>query len=683
MFTRSAALAIFTACMGPHLCAAADSAPDTEWRFIGNDVGQQHFSSLAQINDQSVTELGLEWFADMPTVDGLTGVPLVANGLVYQSGAKGLVFANDVKTGKLAWSFDASIQYPLPVIASWGTRLTRGLALWEGEVITATGDCRLIALDGKTGHQLWEARPCDPKDSKTITGAPRIGGGKVFIGNSNADSGIGRGYVDAFDAASGRHLWRFYIIPGDPAAGFENDAMKMASKTWGKDYWKISGGGSAWDGITYDSTTNLVFVGTDGPSPFDPTQRGAGHGDELFTNSIVALNADTGAYVWHYQTTPVDGWNYAAAMPIMVTDLALKGVKRHVVMQAPKNGFFYVLDAKTGRLINEPKPIIPVTWASRIDMKTGRPVQLDSAKYWLPHHGSALVNPSPMGAHSWMPMSYSPITGLVYIPTMDMTTKISATYTSNKVGAIDIDFYYALSHHLPFKGSLLAYDPVNQRPRWEKVVGLPYQGGTLTTAGNLVFQGTTEGQFVAYRADNGEKLWAYSTQSGILGAPSTVEFQGEQLIFVAAGSGTTSAVGFAPRLSSNRAGPARLLAFTLKGSARLPARSASADVVPLPPRDRPDPALAAKGKDIWGANSCELCHGYNAVGGMGSVPDLRKTNAPTHDLFSAIVLGGLYKTQGMPVFADVITPEQLPALQAYILEQAWLGYDEQHASAGH
>src|SRR6202044_323538 len=249
-----------------------------------------------------------------------------------------------------------------------------------------------------------------------------------FIGNSNADSGIGRGYVDAFDAKTGRRLWRFFTIPGDPSAGFENKAMEMASKTWGEDYWKNSGGGSAWDGMTYDSKLNLLFVGTDGPSPFDPTQRGAGRGDELFTNSIVALNADTGQYVWHYQTTPNDGWNYAATMPIMIADLVIGNQMRHVVMQAPKNGFFYVLDAKTGKLINQPRSIIPVNWASHIDMKTGRPVQLPDAQYWLAQHSRAVVSPSPMGAHNWMPMSYNPATGLVYIPVMDMPTLLSTGY---------------------------------------------------------------------------------------------------------------------------------------------------------------------------------------------------------------------------------------------------------------
>src|ERR1700685_4609933 len=332
------------------ICDAASKpnevTPDTDWRLIGNNPEEQHFSSLTQINDATVGRLGLDWYADMPTLDGMTGVPLVADGVIYQSGSLGTVFANDLRTGKLLWSFDAHIQFPMGVEPSWGSRLSRGLALWEDEVIRATGDCRLIALSRKTGQKLWESQVCDIKNHKTITGAPRVGGGKIFIGNSNGDSGIGRGHVDAFDAATGKHLWRFYTIPGDPALGFENHAMEMASKTWGKDYWKSSGGGSVWDGLTFDPVLNLLYIGTDGASPFDPSKRAENAGDELFTTSIIALNADSGDYVWHYQTTPGDGWNYDATMPIMIADLSIGGHKRRVVMEAPKNGFFYVIDAR-------------------------------------------------------------------------------------------------------------------------------------------------------------------------------------------------------------------------------------------------------------------------------------------------------------------------------------------------
>lgn len=284
--------------------ATPTSAANSEWRLIGGNEYEQHYSPLARINSRNVRSLKLAWYADMPTADGLTGIPIVVDGVVYQSGALGKAWANDVRSGKPLWTFDAGIAFPLGVIPSWGSRLSRGLAVWGDKVLKATGDCRLFALDRRTGARLWEVRPCDPANSKTITGAPRVGDGKVFIGNSNADSGIGRGYVDAYDIESGKHLWRFYSIPGDPANGFENKAMEMASRTWGKEYWEKAGGGSTWEGITYDPRTHFVYIGTDGPSPFDPTKRGEGAGDELFTNAIVAVNADTGEYVWHYSTAP-------------------------------------------------------------------------------------------------------------------------------------------------------------------------------------------------------------------------------------------------------------------------------------------------------------------------------------------------------------------------------------------
>src|SRR5882724_1015457 len=292
---RAANVASDSVAEGPADLRAPLPASNSEWRLIGGGSFEQHFSPLRQVNESTVKQLKLAWFADMPTVDGLTGIPLVADGVVYQSGALGKVWASDVRTGKLLWSYDAQIKFPMGLVPSWGSRLSRGLALWQDKVLRATGDCRLMALDRRTGVQLWEVHPCDPKDHKTITGAPRVGAGKVFIGNSNADLGIGRGYVDAYDIATGKHLWRFFTIPGDPSKGFENKAMEMASKTWGADYWKHSGGGTAWDGITYDPVTNLVYIGTDGASPYDPEERGSIGGDELFTNAIVAVNADTGA----------------------------------------------------------------------------------------------------------------------------------------------------------------------------------------------------------------------------------------------------------------------------------------------------------------------------------------------------------------------------------------------------
>ena len=670
--------AVIASLLALGLRAVADpGAPqkqDTDWPLIGGNDYEQHYSPLTQINAGNVKNLKLAWYADMPTRDGLTGVPIVIDGVVYQSGGLGKAWAHSARTGKLLWEFDAGIKFPLGVVPSWGARLSRGLAVWDDKVLKASGDCRLFAIDRKTGWKRWEAQACDPAEYRTITGAPRVGDGKVFMGNANADSGVGRGYVDAYDIATGKRLWRFYTMPGDPALGFEDDAMAMAAKTWGKEYWKTVGGGSTWEGITYDPRTDLVYIGTDGPSPVSPSERPPG-GDELFMNAIVAVNADTGEYVWHYTTTPQDGWNYAATFPVILADLTFDGERREVILNAPKNGFFYVHDARTGELLNEPKPIIPINWASRIDMSSGRPVVNVDAQYWLKgDSGPAVVSPSSMGARNWMPMSFSPQTGLVYIPTTDyaMAVKIDRT---NLVGGLDIDFYHAEKHGMSFKGELLAWDPIAQIPRWRVDIGRPYQGGTLATAGNLVFQGTTGGRFNAWRADTGELLWSFRAGSGILGAPSTVTVDGEQLVLVPAGTGSTSSVIFAPDFADRADGPARLLAFSLSGNASLPATPVSAPPpLPQPAAPQPHADLALKGKAIWDALGCELCHGVRVQGGIGSVPDLRRMTPEKYTVFSEVVRGGALLASGMPVFGEWLTEDELPALKAYIIEQAWIAY---------
>jgi len=384
------------------------------------------------------------------------------------------------------------------------------------------------------------------------------------------------------------------------------------------------------------------------------------------------VNADTGAYVWHYSTTPGDGWNYDAIVPVTLADLSIGGQSRHVVMSSPKNGFFYVLDAHTGKLINEPKPIVPVNWASRIDMGTGRPVPLDNAKYWLKGPQGAVVSPSDNGARNWMPMSYSPQTGLVYIPAMNSPVFMASAADGNS--AVD-DPYYPLEHKLPFKGTLLAWDPIKQQARWERDVGPPVEGGILSTAGNLVFQGTTAGHFNAYQADTGEKLWSFPTGSGVLAAASTVEIDGNQLILVAAGSGTTSWLGLtASKLVGAATGPTRLLAFSLNGTAQLPSSTTRLEPFPKPPAPEADAALAKQGEDIFNGRGCVMCHGLAMDVGAGSVPDLRRINEVTYALFSQIVRGGLYKDAGMPVFADAIREDELPALKAYIIREAWKNY---------
>ncbi len=660
--------------------AQRTGAQSSDWKLIGGNDYEQHFSTHSEINSNNISDLKLEWYADIPTRDGLTGVPIVVDGVIYQSGGLGKAWAHDARTGEQLWEFDAQIEFPLGVVPSWGARLSRGLAVWEDKVLKASGDCRLFALNRFTGEKIWEVRSCDTNEGRTITGAPRVGDGKVFIGNADADSKAGRPHVDAYDIATGRHLWRFYTIPGDPALGFENKTMEMASKTWGESYWLNAGGGSVWEGITYDPRTDLVIIGTDGASPFDPRLRGNPTGDELFTAAIVALKADTGEYVWHYSTTPQDGWNYSSTMPIVLADLTMEGQQRAVVMNAPKNGFFYVHDARTGDLLNEPKPIVDINWASGVDMKTGRPMKLDDAQYWLKGEGGAVVSPSPMGAHNWMPMSFSPQSGLVYIPVSDYPALMTSN-PNNLVGFTEVNFYYSKENGGPFSGELLAWDPIKQRPQWRRKIGRPYQGGVLTTAGNIVLQGSTKGTLNAYEARTGELLWSFSTISGVLGAPSTAIVDGVQMIFVAAGSGSTSAVSFAPDFSDRADGPARLLAFSLHGNARLPKPSLEATPIERPSVAEPTPELAESGKRIWDANGCELCHGYRVVGGSGSIPDLSRVPSLPPEAFDAIIRQGVFVQSGMPDFGDYISADEAHALKAYITSEIWRQYKSQEMSA--
>lgn len=657
--------------------AALPKTPEggSAWNLAGGNSDAQHFSALSQINTANVKRLGLAWYADYPSKDGAVGVPMVANGLVFESVGLGRVFAVDVRTGKLVWSYDAQIKFPLQVTSAWGSRLSRGVALWKSELLMATGDCRLIALDQRTGSRIWQTQACDPS-IKTITAAPSVGGNEVFIGNSDADSGQGRGDVSAYDARTGARLWRFYTMPGNPADGFKDPAMAMAAKTWGRDYWKVAGGVSVWDSMTYDAKLGLIYFGTDGASPFPPPARGNDRGDELFSTCIVALNARTGKLVWYYQTTPGDGWNYDATMPIVIADMTIAGRKRRVVMEAPKNGFFYVLDAHTGKLLNRPQPLVPITWASGIDMKTGRPIELQAAKYWLAPGHAAVVNPSPVGAHSWMPMAYSPVTGLVYVPVINMPSLIKLNPDVG-VGGLDIDFYYALNHHLPFKGILVGWDPLRQQARWHVDVGPPYEGGALATAGNLVFQGRASGSLVAYRADTGQVLWSRDTGSSIIGAPSTVEIDGAQLILVAGGSGTSSSLGAYKKMAGNPGGPARLFAFRLGGTATVSVTRPAPLPFPKPTLPRPDAKLIKAGYVVWNESGCEVCHGFEAEGGLGSVPDLRRSLIVMSPAFQQVVIGGQFTAAGMPIFRGSIRPDQIEPLRAYIVAQAWRAYDRQ------
>ncbi len=655
-------------------------AASADWPLLGRNADMQHNSPLAQINDGTVGRLGLEWMADMPTPDGLVGNPLVVDGVVYQGGPMARVYANDLKTGKLLWSFDPKIK-TTTLLVYWAQRVNRGLAVSGDKVFIGAADCRLYALDRKTGKKIWDAVACDATGKSglfAITGAPRVGGGMVFIGNACGDSGFGRGHVDAFDQRTGQRKWRFYTVPANPALGRQKTPeLQRAEKTWGTGWYaKSNGCGSVWEAITYDEKLQQVYIGVDGPSPWNPKTRAADAGDELFTNSIVALDARTGKYRWHYKVTPNDGWNYTPTGHIMIAELPIGGSPRRVVMSAPKNGFFYVLDAKSGGFVSA-NNFTPVNWASHIDPKTGRPVVLPDARYWEKADGKAVVLPSVAGGHTWQPMSFNEQTGLVYFPVSVMPTLMESDPNAIVGGVVTHD-YYGFGGDPKWKayGELVAWDPVKQEARWRAPRTLPFNGGTLTTAGNLVFEGTADGKFEAFAADSGKLLWSFDAGGAVQSAPATVEVDGRQFVLVAVGNagamnlGTTMA-----RASSTLATrtPSRLLAFAL--DSKLAYQKPVGKPIPQPPRPRPqDAPLVAKGAAAYEAVGCAYCHGHDVETANGSIKDLRFANAETHDRFAGIVIGGLRAKNGMPAHPQV-SMEEANALQAYILDQAWRGYD--------
>jgi PQQ-dependent dehydrogenase (methanol/ethanol family) len=655
---------------------ATAPAANSEWPLLGGNSDQWQHSPLARINDKNVQKLGLAWVAEMGPGDGLVGNPLVADGVVYQSGPPGQIYANDLRTGKQLWNFypDMEILPGRSWTAYWASHFNRGLALDEKAVFVAS-NCRILAVDRKSGQQLWAAQSCDSSKQYGIPGAPRVGGGKVFIGNSAGDTGGDRGYVDAFDAKTGRHLWRFYTMPGDPSQPFENPQLAMAAKTWGTDYWKYShGANSPWEAITYDPSTDTLYFGTDGPGPWNPVLRAPDAGDELFSNCIIAVNASTGQYLWHYQTTPHDGWNLAAAMHIMLADLPRAGGSRQrVVMTAPKNGFFYVLDAKTGKFISA-NNYVPVNWASHIDPASGRPVRIGDANFWEHPGTEVLTLPGDVGGHSWELMAFQPALGLVYIPAT--IAPVAMTSDPKLPGGILLDYYYGYrpDAKVKAKGELIAWDPVTQTKRWSVDRLVPINGGILATDGNLVFQGTADGKFEAFTADTGRRLWSYDVHGSILAAPTTVEVDGVQTVLVPSGNGGSAATRAAPRLMNTERsrGPSRLLAFQLDGKATLP--SVAAKPIPRPPRPKQPTELAEKGGRLFESYSCSPCHGRLAEGSGPGIPDLRELSEAKHKILKDIVIGGALRAGGMPPFPDM-TDAELEALRAYLINQAWARYE--------
>jgi len=654
-----------------------------EWMSGGRTFDEQRFSPLTQINDRTVSKLGLAWYADLDTERGMESSPLVIDGVLYNVQPWNIATAYDAKTGRVLWRYDPHVPLKYGRMACCDI-VSRGLAAWQGKIFVATLDGRLIALDAKTGKPLWSELTVDHERGYTITGSPRVYDGKIIIGNGGAEIGV-RGYVSAYDANSGKMLWRFYTVPGDPAKGFENKAMEMAAKTWSGQWWKPGGGGTAWDAFAYDPKLRLIYIGTGNGSPWAQKWRSPGGGDNLFLASIVAINADTGAYVWHYQTTPGEQWDYTATQQMILTDLRIGGRTRQVLMQAPKNGFFYVLDRKTGALISAEK-FSPINWATGIDMKTGRPIENPAVRYG---EVPVLVSPGAGGAHNWNPMAYSPVTKLVYLPVSEtyMGYAAAESYDMDKHSGLGTSFSgydaerkkiaeYADAHT---KGWLSAWNPATQKEAWRVPYPLVGSGGVLATAGNLVFQGTIGTSMAAYRADTGAKVWEMPVQNVPIAAPITYMVDGEQYIAVNAGWGGGLAHVERAKYTKLYLSKPRLLVFKLGGTAKLPPVPAASMVVPelqAPPKVTGTAAMIARGEQLYGAN-CALCHG---IGARGGVKDLRHMSQTTHGVFLDIVIGGKLEANGMASFADTLSKDEADAIHQYLIARANADWEDSAAN---
>ncbi|MGB4249025.1 MAG: PQQ-dependent dehydrogenase, methanol/ethanol family, partial [Pseudohongiellaceae bacterium] len=539
----------FGAAVTTERLVAYDSEPGN-WMSVGRDYGEQRYSPLDQINVENVSQLGLAWYADIDTSRGQEATPVVVDGAMYVSTAWSHVKAYDVRDGSLLWAFDPQVD-PAKGVDACCDVVNRGVAVWEGKVFVGTIDGRLIALDSRTGEEVWSVVTVDQTKPYTITGAPRVVKGKVIIGNAGAEYGV-RGYVTAYDAATGEQAWRYYTVPGNPADGFEQPELEMAAETWNGEWWTLGGGGTVWDAMAYDAELNLLYIGVGNGSPWNQSLRSPGGGDNLFLTSIMALNPDDGTYRWHYQTTPGETWDYTATQHIMVADLMIDGQERRVVMQAPKNGFFYVLDAATGQLISAEK-FVPVNWASHIDLETDRPVEIPEARYDLTGV-PMIVYPGPQGGHNWHPMSFSKRTNLVYLPAREQHRGYVADpvlITTDRGWNIGLDssagsaLVEAAGANAPQNNAyLLAWDPVNQREVWRSPRAVPNEAaGVLSTAGGLVFQGNASGEFNAYKDDTGELLWSDMTQAMTVAAPITFTVDGVQHVAVLAGGRSLPTTG--------------------------------------------------------------------------------------------------------------------------------------------
>ncbi len=660
----------------------AESEPGN-WLTYGRDSNEQRFSPLEQVNRESVSRLGLAWMKDLGSNFAQEATPIVVDGTMFFTTAWSIVYAVDAVTGETKWRYDPEVPKETTARRACCGPVNRGAAVYKGRVYVGSLDGRLIALNASTGEKVWETDTLiDRERPYTITGAPRAARGKIYIGNGGAEFGV-RGYVTAYDAETGAQVWRFFTVPGDPALGFESPAMEMAAKTWkGGEWWKIGGGGTTWNSIVYDADFNNLYLGVGNGAPWIRAIRSPGGGDNLFLASIVAVDADTGEYKWHYQTTPGDNWDYTAVQDMMLAEMEVDGVQTKVLMQAPKNGFFYVLDRADGKLLRA-NQYVGITWASHVDMETGRPVENPEMDF---QEETKWILPGPLGGHNWQAMSFDASTRTVYFPAQEWPGLYTVADEFKNTGflkrepkGVNLGTELARVGQLVLeneadapdpKGYLKAFDPLTGEEKWAVEHEHYWNGGVLATQGGVVFQGDAMGNFSAYDAATGATLWQFQTYTSILGPPITFEIDGTQYVSIMTGTGGGNHFDgyFNDSATIKYGNYGRMLVFALDAKAEIPVPAVLDRQIPERAEMAATPAQIDQGDRLF-HSWCAPCHGIN-VASTGVYPDLRLMAEATHQSFQQIVIDGVRAKLGMASFADALTADEAELIHAYIVNRA-------------
>ena len=689
--------------------AAVDAArlasrdPD-QWLNPGGDAQGTYYSPLKDIDTGNIGKLGFAWDYHLGTNRGQESTPLVIDGIMYATSNFGRVYALDAETGRELWKYDPRID------GQWGRyaccdAVNRGLVAFDGRLYVGALDGWLHALDARTGQLVWKVDTLIGREERhpyTLSGAPQLAGGLVIIGNGGGDFAGARGYVSAYDLKSGELRWRFFTVPRDPALGAQDQPhLDAAAKTWDRKHrWDAGSGGTVWDGMGYDPALKLVYFGTANAAPYNSYVGGRHSGDQLYAASILAVHADSGTLAWYYQTVPGDRWDFDSTQKLVLAEIDLDGRRRSVLMQAAKNGFYYVLDRATGELLSAHNFAF-VNWTRGIDSKTGRPLADPAAEY---ARGPALVFPSEAGAHSWQPMAFDAERGLTFIPVIESGNVLVET-SDRRAGLVEGQFttpafvpesydpksMRSLFGALPplsqlaravktnpaSRGFLRAWNVAQHRTVWEVQTATSWDGGVLATAGGLVFQGDVNGNLNAYSADTGERLASIAIGSSMLAAPMTYRVNATQYIAIIGGYGGAGAVPLDPASAAYRYGNDGRIIVLKAGGPPPPLPPLRTDPpAPAPPARPTDTAQIEAGEVLYN-RYCSRCH----VFGRGILPDLRLLNPATHGIFSAIVLGGAYLPKGMGRFDDVLSPADAEALHAYLIEQAWQMKEAKTASS--